>query len=326
MVRLPVVSSATGIWPIVSYLHVPKAMPQAQWLMLGTAFALDKPSLKLDPAFAAKHDVLLLTAAHTLAPWRCFQVNIPDEWRKSRYVIGKIMQYDSHGSGDITRMCNLDVVAVHPTVDVALLRLAKPQEFRKHCHEGPANAPPLEAGETEGLNDVSGTFRLVAPPFPADAKPSDAITALCLGFRGRGGLGGTEQLSEADAKKLTQAEREQKIQEHRHAVGKQDFNVAHIGVRRDPPVTDVPPLVPTAEGGDPKAPASSIYSRGQVLQGACFAGMSGSPLVLPPVLATPGQPRDACGLLFQRGLLENRDSEVLYVPSDAIIPWLESLK
>jgi hypothetical protein len=323
MPRLPVVSSLSGIWPMVSYLHVPKHMPEPNWLMLGSAFAIDKSALNLDPGFAAKHDVLMLTAAHTLAPWRCFKVNIPDDWRKARYVTGKVMQYDAHGSGDITRMSELGVVAVHPTVDVALVKVMKPQAFRQHCAAGPKDAPPPEDGEAADVNNVFGTFKLGTPDFESDAA---VVTSSVMGFRGRGRLGNTEQLSEEEVKKMTPQERQKMMEDQRNAVGKQDFNVCRVGLVKEPPVTDVPPLVPTGEGGDPTSAASSIYARADVKSGSCFAGMSGSPLVTGPLMAAPGTSRNAAGLLFQRGLLDNKDKEVLYVPASAMVPWLESLK
>jgi hypothetical protein len=324
MPRQAVASSVAGIFPIVSYLHVPKAMPEPNWLMLGSTFVLDKSALKLNPAFAAKHEVLMLTAAHTLAPWRCFKVNIPDEWRKARFVTGKVMQYDCLGTADVSRMCELGVVAVHPTVDVALVKVLDAKTFTKHCADGPKDAEK-DPGDADDVNNVLGAFRLTSPTFASDAPDDAFVEASCLGFRGRGKLGDTEALGEEQQKKMTTAERQALVDEHRKAVGKQDFNVCRIRVRKDPPVTDVPPLVPTGEAGDPKAPASSIYSRGLVASGACYAGMSGAPLVLPPLINAGGS-RDACGLLFQRGLNENRNTEVLYVPSSAIVPWLESLK
>uniref|UniRef100_A0A6U4UBD8 Peptidase S1 domain-containing protein n=1 Tax=Neobodo designis TaxID=312471 RepID=A0A6U4UBD8_NEODS len=324
MPRLPVVSSLSGIWPIASYLHVPKHMPAPNWLMLGSAFAIDKGSLNLNPAFAAKHDVLLLTAAHSFSPWRCFKLNIPEDWRKARYVTGKVMQYDAHGSADVTRTCELGVVAVHPTVDVALVKVMKPDEFRKQCAAGPKDAPPAEEGEAADVNDVFGTFRLTTPDFATD----DAlVTSSIMGFRGRGSLGNTEWPSEEAVKAMPAEQRKALMEEQRNAVGKQDYNVCQVSLVKDPPVTDVPPLVPTSDAGELKGPASSIYSRAAVKSGSCYAGMSGSPLVFGPLIAEqPGQPRDAAGLLFQSGLKEKRNTEVLYVPSSAMIPWLESLK
>lgn len=327
MTRLPLAASLSGIFPMVSYLHVPKTMPQPVWLMLGSAFVIDKEAIGLDAAFSAKHDVLMLTAAHTLAPWRCYKCSIPDEWRKGRYVTGKVLQYDAFGAADISRTVDFGVLAVHPTVDVALVKVFDGAKFRAYCRQGPKDAP---AEETVGDNDTWGTFDLVSPAFGTEPSTSAAssIEVSCVGFRGRGDLGETQQLTQEEMNTMPAPERQRRIDEHKTAPGKQDVNIVKLKVVKEPAVADVPPLVPMFVGEGPTAPASSIYSRALVGgSGRCYAGMSGSPLVLPPMVAAPGTSRRcAAGLLFQAGLAERKNTEVLYVPADAIASWLRSLK
>lgn len=328
MPRCPVVASAAGVWPIASYLHVPKVMPQAQWLMLGSAFAIDTSNLRLDPGFAAKHDNLMITAAHTFAPWRSFKVNIPDEWRKGRYVTGKLLQYDAHGAADNTKMHDLGLIAVHPTVDVALVKVMKSSPFFAQCRAGPTMAPPPEDNEDADVNDMFARFKLVTPEFASDADAAASVPATVLGFRGRGDLGSTEQMSEEEGKKMSAADRQAKIDNHKNAVGRQDLHLTKVRLLKDAPIAEVPPLVPafTDMPGE-NVPGSSIYARAAVEGGACYAGMSGCPVVTAPFVAPDRKAsRNAAGVLFRQGLAGNKTTEVLYVPSAAVVSWLESLK
>src|SRR3989338_4454877 len=106
-------SAVGGIFPVVSFLHVPKQMPQPQWLVLGTGFLLHVPSLLptnqannnhrpdgLLSRVRSRHQkankngdpFLVLSVAHNFAPWRVkeWKLNIPDDWRKARYIAANI--------------------------------------------------------------------------------------------------------------------------------------------------------------------------------------------------------------------------------------------
>lgn len=317
MARSPLVGAMAGVWPIASYLHVPKQMPQPVWLSLGTAFALDKASAGFSASFQAKHEVLLLCAAHTMTPWRLYKLNIPDDWCKGRYVIGKALMYDAFGAGDAARLFDVGLVGVHPTLDVALLRVAKPAEFRAACRAGPR-------GDEGDHNDTFAATRLVP-------SPTEPTNGTFVGFRGRGSLGDVAAPDEEAVKKMSAAEKQQLQEQHRNAVGRQDATQLNVALVAEPPTVAVPRLRTSEDEGHVDAaasPASSVYSRAVISGvGRGYAGMSGSPLFSGGSLLAPADGvRDAHGLLFQAGLQEARDSEVLYVPSEPITEWLQTLK
>nr|CCC89572.1 unnamed protein product [Trypanosoma congolense IL3000] len=122
-------------FPIMSFLHVPGKMSQPLWLMMGTAFLVRVPGgVHLggptfnDSAYAGNLNCgtrrVLLTAKHTFVPWKYTdpqKLKIPEEFRKTRFVIGRLYLPDDEGRAVGSRTVDLQLMALHPSLDIALV-------------------------------------------------------------------------------------------------------------------------------------------------------------------------------------------------------------
>lgn len=344
-----------GIFPLVSFLHVPKQMPQPQWLVLGTGFLLHLPSLPnqtrsdgLLSRVRARYNnksstnvnrggdpFLVLSVAHNFAPWRVkeWKLNIPDDWRKARYITANIYQYDANGSCLKDTACKMQMEAVHPTLDLALLSIPDTGSFVRQVAVAAA-----ATGHDDDFNRRLGQFKfapllpLSSPFLPSSSaslpsnKPEEILVD-AIGFRGRGALGDTRMDGEEATRKISAEERQKLIDEHRHAVGRQDVHVFSFTPEFDSAMKNVP----TGKG----------FGR----QGSPFIGMSGS-AVCPrsEVFCAEGKTgekaegtriRTACGVFYggelaktasiTDGTKAQQGCSALFVPSQDIIKWFEEI-
>lgn len=193
--------SLQGIFPMTSYFFVPKKMNAPQWLMMGSCFAIDPDKFAGPRSKQFSH--CFLTAAHTMGPWRIHpQITIPEEYRRHRFVQGKVMMYDEFGNIDTAKTVEVSLSAVHPTLDVALLTIPNADEAQRFDKLAKAN----ELNQFKSL----GT-----------SARGDVL--YLNGFRGRGSFGqvtGEEDIERM--KRLTEAERAKVEREMSRAVGQQD--------------------------------------------------------------------------------------------------------
>ncbi|EPY34440.1 hypothetical protein STCU_01583 [Strigomonas culicis] len=150
-------------------------MSKPLWLMLGTAFAIEPP-------VSVPNVTLLLTAKHTFLPWlyvdAADKVKIPEEFRKSRYVIGKL--YDPRTLGTTPLVSEeVGIASIHPTLDAALL-----------------------VAQQRGEEKIAFTKRLTL-----NYEVGPTTTAEIVGFRGEGQLGELDTLDSNLLEKLPVEER-----------------------------------------------------------------------------------------------------------------------
>jgi hypothetical protein len=356
--------ACAGIFPFVSFLHVPKQMPQPQWLVLGTAFLLHVPSLPKPRARApsaassatadaselsdapstphiasgglisrikqrgktpqarASDPLLLLSVAHNIAPWRVkeWKLNIPDDWRRLRNIIGNVYQCDAFGACLKDSACRVTVEAMHPTLDLALLSIPDAGGFVRQVATAAA-----ATGDDDDFNQRLSYFRL--QPLGGAAAGKELLVD-AIGFRGRGSLGDTRIDGEAATKALAPEERHRMVEEHRHAVGKQDVHVFSF--------------VPELASGAGASSALHPTGNGRGIVGSPFIGMSGSPVIArgsSDATADGCRVRSAAGIFYggelapATPLLASTDpaspaprgSLARFVPAEDIIEFLESV-
>lgn len=203
-----VVSATAAPWvgrcfPIVSFLHVPGKMSTPLWLMIGTAFPF-QAQLDGQP-LAAGAPQLLLTAKHTFAPWDyakdASQLKIPQDYRKLRYVVGRMYRPSSEGQAVAADRVGLRLLSQHPTLDVAVLAVEGAGR-----EATPTSAPPVVFDAPLTLS----TSRLPA-----------ASPGLILGYRGVGRLGEMDTLDASLLQRLPPAERDALLKELQDVEGKQ---------------------------------------------------------------------------------------------------------
>jgi hypothetical protein len=291
-----------GVYPISSFMHVPKKMPAPVWLMLGTAFAVDTGNLALSDAFRARHPTLLVTAGHTFSPWKQHKLNIPEEWCRLRYMVARCMAFDQNGAADAALMADMTVVAAHPKLDVCVLAPTDAAAFAA------MQAKHRASVGLDGEGAMPDPFRL--------ARPVAGASGTFTGFRGRGTLGDPSTMpSEEEAKTMSDDEKRRLVAEQRGAFGRQDGSI--ISAR--PRFTD-----DGAEVGHAAVSSGRVYS-----------GMSGCPFVSSSDRAVHGVLTsrafiDGDGAAAEgievRGSQEDRPYDIVYVPSGDIIDWLETMK
>lgn len=171
--------------------------------MTGTSFILQPPTQHI----ADKAPLCFLTAQHTFAPWlhmedgeKSDSIKIPPEYRKQRYVSGRIFLFDEVGSAMGGKSVSVNLSAASTEHDLALLTLppAECDVFLKWIKE----------------RQIDRRFKLG----PCDVGQ----TLSCTGFRGRGVLGDVS-ISKADEyKKWPQEKVAQMMKEMENIEGKQD--------------------------------------------------------------------------------------------------------
>ncbi len=193
-----------GIFPIVSYLHVPSKMQKPAWLMLGTCFLITPPTERL----RNKAPLIFLTSAHTFLPWQFMpekdsaELKIPVEFRKPRFTVGRVFLADELGSACPGQRFPISLMAVHPTLDVALLTMSSV--------DGDAFATQAS---TRGLLE---RFELCEEDPPVGAQ-------LCVtGYRGRGLLGEVDSTTHSSVSGMTKEQQEVLMREMASVEGKQD--------------------------------------------------------------------------------------------------------
>ena len=132
-----------GIYPLCSFLHVPGKMSRPAWLSLGTAFLVEPPTPQLDER---TRGMALLTAAHTVLPWAYLdakasrELKLPEEFRKSRYVVGRVYLPDAEGNAQRGAWYPVKLSALHPTLDVGLLSMGAPSAVPATTAAGSGNS------------------------------------------------------------------------------------------------------------------------------------------------------------------------------------------
>jgi hypothetical protein len=287
-------SSIRGVFPVISYLHVPGKMKAPQWLMMGTCFALSMGSIGVR---AEKSKVFFLTSAHTFLPWAhmksAAELKIPLEFRKPRFVIGRVFLPMGHldGSRAVERRLwySAALSAVHPSLDVALLSAT-------------AAAPPASGAAL--LPSSAQTLELAARHFDwwqeysLDASdPAEGAAVETLGFRGLGVLGEIDTLDATLLQTLSKPQQDALVQELREVEGKQQLTVASGAVAR----------------------------RGVavITAGRCWNGMSGAPFVI------NGRTASACGVLYgncaEVDSLHGNEQCIGFIPSSAVVSWIRGI-
>lgn len=346
-----------GIFPIVSFLHVPKEMPAPQWLVLGTGFLLHAPSLEAVVSSSSSKNKgdggggggggllarirgrstkgepwLILSVAHNFAPWRVpeWKLNIPNDWRKMRFILGNVYQYDQFGSCLKDTACKMSIEAMHPTLDLALLSIPDSGEFIRHLATASAMSGTTD---DDDFNLRLSQFKLepLRKSAFADGAAEEQLFVEAVGFRGRGALGDTRIDGEAATKQLTAEDRARMVEEHRHAVGKQDLHVFSFA-----PTFKRAKTVGEGEG---KKDHLMLVEPGEGFgrRGSPYIGMSGSP-VMPSsqeadkegVDAGGVRVRTACGIFYggelahkqlTDGKSKQNGTHARYVPAQDILNW-----
>jgi len=202
--RMALINPFAGVFPVVSYLHVPRKMPHAQWLMIGTCFLIEPPTAEIRNRAPA----IFLTAAHTFIPWKYSsnpaELKIPADFRKPRYCTGNICLYDGDGRSSNTEKFAVHLAAVHPTLDVALLTLSLQDcdAFLSRVYQ----------------RQLWHCFRLMPASCPFPIGSPVTIT----GFRGRGRIGELDTLNEEVVKRLSKEDQAALLREMTPIEGKQD--------------------------------------------------------------------------------------------------------
>lgn len=288
-----------GIFPVMSYLHVPGKMSTPLWLMMGTAFLIEAPT----EALRRRAPHLLLTSAHTFQPWSYMtdptKLKIPNEYRKPRYVIGRAFLYDAVGTVQGTDRFQLALSAVHPTLDIALLAM----------HGVDSDAFTTLAKQRSALH----RWKL------AEEDPAIGRSVTIAGFRGRGQLGELDTSDPHTLEKLSPADREALLLDMKAVEGKQEGCVAGLSVVRRgvalpthrtcyngmsgaPCVSSLPSTIQDSQNSNNKEEA--------VVVGALYGKLGfHDGLIQPPPPPRPLSEKDLIG----------------YIPSSAIVEWLKTL-
>ncbi|CCW72251.1 unnamed protein product [Phytomonas sp. Hart1] len=215
-------------------------MSRPLWLMMGTAFKIEKTTTSLTATSAER--TFFLTAKHTFIPWSCSKaaasLKIPEAYRKSRYVVGRLyaaLDDTIPQHADAPCFAEISLISSHPTLDVALLAT---QTFSSQLMERTiAQAPPLSL-------------------CPHEAMPGKGARCVINGFRGEGRLGELDTFDPDLLQKMAPKEREALLKELESVEGKQVAASTFVEVL------------------DPLGMCHGVGDKNQ-----CFHGMSGSPLL-----------------------------------------------
>lgn len=295
----------------------------------------------IDPGHTAAlarrgYPVVFLTAAHTFAPWRGYdKLSIPQEFRRGRYVIGKVYGYDEFGAADTSVSFDLALSAIHPTLDVALLTIAEPAATPNSTSASGRVGKPAVGGHRTGEAFLAmARSRGLARPLPL-ARARVGVRASLNGFRGRGALGEPNLFSDPEAMQRLPAEERARLERlSANAVGAQDACGTTLTVEG---------VVADAEFGAVLGAAAAAASTTSQI----FSGMSGAPLVVYSATqnedeVAPLVPSDRPGSSDQAeataaagrvvGLLshctvkkDDGGESVRFVPATEIDTWLRTL-
>lgn len=295
-------SAFSGIFPLVSFLHVPRQMPQPKWLALGTAFCVH-PSV-LTESLRSRYPVILLTAAHTFVPWNFLKLGLPEDFCKARYIVVRLYAYDDLGAARPDVYVDARLVATHPVADLAAISVKDLGTWESFLSKH------NDASSTPGCENVLN-HSLVVP---------DGVTqATMMGFRGRGVLGDAENVDLERLKALPADERHALQAKYVHAVGQQDAFSTTVTFPSPAEKASLPSAAFTSSRLDTtppsQPPATSITAVGKVDTLRGLAGMSGSPLLK----------RDGgcLGILTHGSKVPG--SYVNYVPSAVALDWVRGV-
>lgn len=228
-----------GIFPVLSYLHVPGKMAKPLWLMMGSCFMVAPPTERI----RQRAPITFLTSAHTFLPWHFVkdpkELKIPDEFRRPRYVVARLFMFDEHGAVLSGQWFPLTFSAVNKDRDMALLTMA-PRDYDAF----------VTAAKSRGLLKE---FALMKEPL---FDGSVTIT----GYRAQGMLGTLDTLDPGAMKGFSKEQQEALLKEMEHPEGKQEAttcgmkttDVRGIGVLthgRAYNGMSGAPVLPTADGG-----------------------------------------------------------------------------
>lgn len=194
--------------------------------MLGTAFRVNPLASDAVGAGAGKGllsetgttcatQPLFLTAKHTFAPWDFTKdsndLKIPHEFRKARFVIGKMYAYDeTTGDATATACEEMSLVSMHPTLDVALLSLRR-WPPASPAAELFASAPAL-------------------PLLPVKHALQKGSAAVIEGFRGAGQLGELDTFDPSLLKKLPPEAQEALMKQLQDVEGRQTRAITDVAI------------------------------------------------------------------------------------------------
>lgn len=277
-----------GVFPVVSYLHVPGKMSQPLWLMMGSCFLLNTQKLSKHPTsiWPKKAPFVFLSSAHTFLPWKWMsdssQLKIPEDFRKARFVVAQLFMFNSHGSSVAAHKFSLSVSLFHPELDVCVCTMngAESDAFRTIiCERGAERYYDLNRDEL-----------------------SSSSIATATGFRGNGLLGELDSMDSSLLQKLSTSEREHLIKEMQSVEGKQSGCTAGLRVVR-------------------RGVAAVTHNR-------CFNGMSGAPIsVCGDCIPSTNCDGVLYGRAHYRSPPESVPYEekdfIGYIPSTSILQWLE---
>lgn len=166
--------------------------------MLGTAFVIAPP-------IDLPHTTVMLTAKHTFLPWmfvdQTEKVKIPEEYRKIRYVVGKVYDPLTLGTKELVSE-EVRVVSTHPTLDAALLVVR--------------SSRVLNFNSADRLQLNYGTV--------------EARSAEIVGFRGEGVLGEMDTLNSRLLEKLPAEERNRLLKLMENVEGRQVETRANVEI------------------------------------------------------------------------------------------------
>lgn len=267
-------------FPIVSFLHVPGKMSKPLWLMMGTAFPFQLPC-----SGGATDAVpqLLLTAKHTFAPWDyakdASQLKIPEDYRKLRFVVGRMYRPNEEGQSVAAQAVGLRLLSQHPTLDVAVLAVDTVGDA--------AGGSPTTASSAASSPASSAVVFESALPLCTTTRYPAASHGCLLGYRGVGRLGELDTLDASLLQRLPPSEREALLKDLQDIEGKQ--------IRAETTVSVL----------DEKG-----MCKGTGDQEKCFHGMSGGPLITTSGVCAGvlyGQHPDATGCLGYTPCLDFAD-------------------
>lgn len=263
-------SVSQSCFPIMSFLHVPGKMSQPLWLMMGTAFLVNVsrrtgaaacPFGSADASdgvdsSAHKRRRFLLTAKHTFVPWQFTdpqRLKVPEEYRRTRFVIGRLYIPDSEGKAVASLSVDLKLVAMHPTADVAVLVAKVPTSVASVAAGTASRSAVSERFDAHAelerrANAVGGGLTL------APEDPQKGSVCSVAGYRGTGLLGKLDTFDPDLLDRLSETERGQLLSSLRCVEGQQEAAVARVKI---------------------------FHSKGmcRAEEGSCFHGMSGAPVL-----------------------------------------------
>lgn len=344
-------------YPLISFLHVPGKMSQPLWLMMGTAFHIEAPmpcgtSIPLHAdEFSKKAHItntsrysdstadlqagtiakiqsrhFFLTTKHTFVPWDHAKdpsaIKIPDDFRKQRYVIGRIYQpflkphpkgetaaknelnhqwknstsfSFSDGENSSSACCvrasreaylEVSLVATHPHLDVALLSLPLSSTFSPTSTFSEADEEMPSFGFPVALEEKADTA------IEASALTDNGGRYFFVGYRGEGRLGELDTFDSSLLKNLPAAEKMSLLSDLKDVVGKQVASYCGVNIV------------------NPLGAATAING------GRCYHGMSGSPLM--------DRKKNQCiGILY--GKHAEYPQQIGYLPVQDFYPWVQKV-